>query len=190
MIRRLPLCLAALALAAGCATRTDRDPASVAKAYAAAGHWPEAAREIELAVRANPPERCGIAGPRDLECVAEVAGLLRTAARIQAQAGDVQRAVDHLETALQLSPGDPATWIQLAELENERQNVQDAYVAYRRAAELAPDDIRAVSGLALTADSLGFDREAETAYGRWAELERARDDERQGVEAPPAGPAR
>jgi hypothetical protein len=29
-----------------------------------------------------------------------------------------------------------------------------------------------VSGLALTADSLGFDDEARAAYTRWAELER------------------
>jgi len=48
-------------------------------------------------------------------------------------------------------------------------------VAYRRAAELAPDDIRAVSGLALTADTLGFEDEARVAYARWAELERELD---------------
>jgi Flp pilus assembly protein TadD len=46
-------------------------------------------------------------------------------------------------------------------------------VAYRRASELAPDDVRAVSGLALAADSLGFEDEARAAYARWSELERA-----------------
>jgi Flp pilus assembly protein TadD len=48
-------------------------------------------------------------------------------------------------------------------------------VAYRRAAEIAPDDVRAVSGLALTADTLGFEEEARVAYARWAELERELD---------------
>ena len=79
--------------------------------------------------------------------------------------------------AIRLSPRNPESWIALGEIENGRQNVPDAYVAYRRAAELAPGDIRAVSGLALAADSLGFDEEAEGAYARWAELEREQDGE-------------
>ncbi|MBW1684523.1 MAG: tetratricopeptide repeat protein [Deltaproteobacteria bacterium] len=99
----------------------------------------------------------------------------RQAAHIQARAGRAPKAIGHLETAIQLAPSDADVWIQLAGLENGRENTADAYVAYRRAAELAPDDIRAVSGLALTADTLGFEDEARVAYARWAELERELD---------------
>ena len=149
--------LLGFALAAGCAPPPRGDPAAVATAYAAAGRYPEAAREIEIAVRAS---------PRD-------AALRRQAAQIQAQAGDLARAVGHLEVvAVELSPSGAAAWIELGEIEQQRDNPEDAYVAFRRATELAPADIRAVSGLALTADSLGFEEEAEAAYATWAELER------------------
>jgi Flp pilus assembly protein TadD len=154
-----------LACAAGCASPLQRDPGDVADAYVAAGRYREAAREIELAVRAR---------PRD-------PSLRRRAAQIQAQAGDLARAVGHLELVIfDLAPSDAEAWIELAEIEKQRDerdgpggpHLADAYVAFRRAAELAPDDIRAVSGLALTADSLGFEEEAEAAYAAWAELER------------------
>lgn len=159
------LALAALtALTVGCASPTPRDPGALAETYAAQGRWPEAAREIELAVRAN---------PEDLE-------LRRRAAVIHAKAGNVEKGIAHLEMAIQISPGDPEAWIRLGELEKVRSNVADAYVAYRRASELAPEDIRAVSGLALAADSLGFEAEAEQAYARWAELE-----QQQGVDEVP-----
>jgi cytochrome c-type biogenesis protein CcmH/NrfG len=62
-------------------------------------------------------------------------------------------------------------WLELGDLETRRDNAADAYVAYRRASELAPDEIRAVAGLALAAERLGFDAEAEAAYARWATLE-------------------
>ena len=160
MVRRLlPLALA-LALFAGCGSAPPlRDSAQVAAAYAEAGRYAEAAREIELAVRARP----------------EDATLRRQAAAIQADAGDLARAVDHLETAIRLAPSDPEGWIALGELENRRHNPPDAYVAFRRAAKLAPKDVRAVSGLAIAADSLGFDDEADLAYARWAALEREAD---------------
>lgn len=150
----VPVCLALL-LALACAAPTGTNPGAVAATYAAAGRWDAAAREIDLAVRAH---------PRDVE-------LRRQAAHIYAQAGNPDRAVAHLETAIELAPHNPATWLDLGEIERGRENVPDAYVAYRRASELAPDDIRAVSGLALTADSLGFRDEARGAYARWAELE-------------------
>ncbi len=159
----LPRGAAGLALAAcvlgGCATSPDEpDPGAVAAAYAAAGRHQEAAREIEVAVRAR---------PRDL-------ALRQQAATIQVDAGNPDRAVAHLETAIELAPAEAETWIQLAELERSRENMTDAYVAYRRAAELAPDDIRAVSGLALTAEVLHFDEEARAAYDRWSVLEQRR----------------
>ena len=75
--------------------------------------------------------------------------------------------------AIQLAPEDGATWVDLGDLQRDSDNVSDAYVAYRRAAKLEPNDLRAVSGLAKTAESLGFRDEAKTAYGHWAELERA-----------------
>ena len=154
MLRRL-LALA-LAATAGCGSAPPlRDAASIATAYAEAGRYAEAAREVELAVRARP----------------EDAPLRRQAAGIQAEAGDLARAIDHLETAIRLEPSNPEGWIALGELENRRHNPPDAYVAFRRAAALAPQDVRAVSGLAISADSLGFDEEAELAYARWAALE-------------------
>ncbi len=152
---RPALALLALCLAACAGTPEESDPGAVAAAYAAAGRYQEAAREIEVAVRAQ---------PRDL-------ALRRQAAEIQSGAGQPDRAVAHLETAIELAPGDADTWIQLGRLERDRENFPDAYVAYRKAAELAPDDIRAVSGLALTAEVLHFDDEARAAYRRWSELE-------------------
>ncbi len=162
MLRRLlPLALA-LAAGSGCASvAPPRDAAGIARAYAEAGRYAEAAREMELAVRARP----------------EDAVLRRQAAGIQAGAGDLTRAVDHLEVSIRLAPSDPEGWIALGELEMQRRNPPDAYVAFRRAASLAPEDVRAVSGLAIAADSLGFDEEADLAYARWAALERERDSE-------------
>jgi Flp pilus assembly protein TadD len=146
----------ALVAVVACAAPAPRGPGAVAAEYAAQGRWPEASREIELAVRRE---------PRNPE-------LRRQAAEIYREAEEPSEAIRHLEAALQLAPGDPEIWIELGDLEKGRENIQDAYVAYRRAAELAPDDLRAVSGLALTADSLGFEDEAEEAYERWTELER------------------
>lgn len=161
--------LAAL-LAVACASPPPRDPGALAAAYAAAGRHEEAAQEIDLAVRSH---------PRDVS-------LRLRAARIHADAGQVDRAVDHLELVVsQLAPRETEAWVQLADLERRRGNLTDAYVAYRRAAELAPDDIRAVSGLALTADSLGFEDEARKAYARWQELEHEHD-----VNGPPPAQGR
>jgi len=76
-----------------------------------------------------------------------------------------------LDRALQRDPDDPELSIRIGELELERGHTADAYVAFRRAAGLAPDDVRAVRGLALAADALGFDDEARAAYARWEALE-------------------
>lgn len=149
-----------LGLALGCQSQAPADPGAVAAAYAAAGRYADAAHEADLALRSH---------PRDV-------ALRRRAAEYHAQAGQLERAIDHLERIVnQLAPQNAGAWVQLADLERKRENITDAYVAYRRAAELAPDDIRAVSGLALTADSLGFDEEAREAYARWAELEQGYD---------------
>lgn len=138
-----------------CAGPRTRDPALPAETYLDAGRLGEAAREIELAVRAHPDD------PE----------LRQTAARINAQAGYLDRAVGHLETALEKAPQDPETSILLGEIEQRRDKPGEAYVAFRRAAQLAPDDPRAVGGLALTAEALGFDKEASDAYATWAELD-------------------
>jgi Flp pilus assembly protein TadD len=112
---------------------------------------------VDLAVRAH---------PRNVK-------LRQQAAWIHERAGNTARAVGHLEEAIKLTPTDPEIWIALGNIETRRDNTADAYVAYRRAAELAPDEIRAVAGLALAADHLGFEEEAEAAYARWAALEEA-----------------
>ncbi len=129
-------------------------PGDIAAAYQSAGRLQEASREIELAIRVR---------PRDLS-------LRRQAARIYIEADRSDRAIEHLESAIQLAPRDGALWIDLAEIERDRENIADAYVAYRRASALAPTDLRAVSGLALSAENLGFSEEASAAYARWAEL--------------------
>jgi Flp pilus assembly protein TadD len=133
----------------------------MARTYLEAGRHEDAIREITIAVRAR---------PRD-------PALRMEAARISAEAGDVDRAIQHLEVALSIAPRDAEVSIVLGELERDRDNLPDAYVAFRRATELAPDDVRAVSGLALSAEALGFEREASAAYAQWAQLEK---------DAPPA----
>lgn len=149
-----------LVLQAGCANPFARNLGAVADAYATAGRHDEAVREIELAVRTHPRNPA----------------LREQAARIHAQGGDLVRAIGHLEVvAVDLNPDDAGVWIALGELETRRANIADAYVAYRRAAQLAPEEVRAVSGLALAADSLGFDDEAEAAYASWARLEQAQE---------------
>lgn len=142
---------------AGCRTpAAEADPAALARVYREAGRFDEAGRELELAIRQRPQDPA----------------LRVRAADVLAEAGDLERAIGHLEVALRAAPGDPEISIRLGELERRRENVPDAYVAFRRAAELAPQDLRAVSGLALAAESLGFREEADRAYARWAEIER------------------
>jgi cytochrome c-type biogenesis protein CcmH/NrfG len=65
------------------------------------------------------------------------------------------------------------TSILLGEIEQQREKPGEAYVAFRRAAQLAPEDPRAVGGLALSAEALGFDKEASDAFATWAELDAA-----------------
>jgi Flp pilus assembly protein TadD len=133
---------------------TSPAPGDIAAAYQSVGRLQEASREIELAVRVR---------PRDIS-------LRRQAARIYIDADRADRAVKHLEAAIQLAPRDGALWIDLAEIERDRENIANAYVAFRRASALAPTDVRAISGLALSAESLGFSEEASVAYAKWAEL--------------------
>jgi cytochrome c-type biogenesis protein CcmH/NrfG len=151
---RLPALLL-LASTVGCIHPGPPDPGAVAAAYAQAGQYREAAREIDIAVRSHPHS----------------VALRRQAATIHDKAGNPTSAVGHLEAALQMTPSDEGVWLELGDLETRRDNAADAYVAYRRASELAPDEIRAVAGLALAAERLGFDAEAEAAYARWATLE-------------------
>ena len=131
-------------------------PGDIAATYTKVGRLDEASREIEVAVRTHP----------------EDVSLRRQAARIYTQTGHTDRAIGHLESAIQLAPRDESLWIELADLELDRKNVADAYVAYRAAAKLEPTNLRAVSGLAITAEDLGFTEESRAARARRAELER------------------
>jgi len=128
---------------------------SVAQVYLEAGRFQDAAREAELQIRRDPQD------PQ----------LRLIAARAHQGLGNTERAIEHVEVALDLAPGDPEVSILLGELEQGRENLADAYVAFRRASKLAPDEIRAWSGLALSAEALGFEEEAARAYERWAQLE-------------------
>jgi Flp pilus assembly protein TadD len=143
-----------LGLLMACASPPPRAPGDIAAAYLSAGRLPEATREIERAI---------LVRPRDVS-------LRRQAARIYVEASRADRAVEHLEAAIQLTPQDGGLWIDLGEIERDRENIADAYVAFRRASALAPTDVRAVSGLAVSAENLGFSEEASEAYARWAEL--------------------
>jgi tetratricopeptide (TPR) repeat protein len=152
-------CSAAIVLsfALACASSPGSPlPGDIAATYAAAGRLDEASREIEVAIRMH---------PRDVS-------LRRQAARIYTQAGHTDRAIGHLESAIERTPRDESLWIRLADLELDRENVADAYVAYRTAAKLEPTDLRAVSGLAITAEGLGFAEESRAALARRKELER------------------
>ncbi len=131
-------------------------PGAIAATYTNEGRLDEASREIELAVRSHP----------------EDVSLRRQAAQIHAQTGRVDRAIGHLESAIQLTPRDESLWIELADLEFDRKNVADAYVAYRAAAKLEPTNLRALSGLETTAAELGFSDESRAARARRTELER------------------
>jgi tetratricopeptide (TPR) repeat protein len=157
-MHRFALSIISLGFLFACAApRTSSPPGDIAAAYQSAGRLQEASREIELAVRVR---------PRDIS-------LRRQAAQIYIDADDSNRAIQHLETAIQLTPRDGTLWLELAEIERDRQNIADAYVAFRRASSLAPTDIRAVSGLALSAENLGFVEEASDAFARWAELKQS-----------------
>ena len=154
--------LLALALALGCASPTRQEQPEIAAVYLEAGRYEDAAREAEIALRRRPDD----------------VALRKLAARAHQGLGDVDRAIAHLEMAFDQAPADPEISVALGELEQQRENLPDAYVAFRRATELAPGDIRAWSGLALAAEALGFENEAVDAYARWAELER----QEQGLE--------
>ena len=159
---RVPFLLAAWLL--GCAIHSPTDDLrDLARTHAEAGRQAEARLAIEEAVRLAPDD----------------VRLRREAARIAGDGGDADLALAHLELALGHAPNDASLWIHMAELERERENFADAYVAYRRASELAPKDLRAVSGLALVADQLGFEEEAREAYARWNELTRAAEERRE-----------
>ena len=148
---------AAVYLGSACATpNPTRDLRDRARTNAASGNYTEAAAAIEQAVELSPNDP----------------SLRREAAQFATRAGNNDRALAHLEAALRSKDDDPSLWTDVAELERDRQNYADAYVAFRRAAELDPEDVRAVSGLALIADHLGFEEEARDAYTRWNELER------------------
>jgi tetratricopeptide (TPR) repeat protein len=136
------------------------EPQSVAEAYLEAGRYVDAAREAEAAVRRDPD---------DIE-------LRMLAAEAHKGAGSHERAIDHLEEALEVAPSEPEISILLGQIEQDRENLEDAYVSFRRATQLAPGELRAWSGLALSAEALGFEEEAAQAYAEWARLE-----EEQGV---------
>ena len=155
-MQRVGILIIGLCFVFACAgPSTSPAPGDIAAAYQSAGRLQEASREIELAIRVR---------PRDI-------ALRRQAAQIYIEADRADRAIEHLESAIQLAPRDGALWIDLAEIERAREDTADAYVAYRRASALAPTDLRAISGLALTAENLGFSEEASAAYAKWAELE-------------------
>lgn len=148
---------AAAALALACAATAPRTSHDVATAYLEAGRYADAVRESERLVRIQ---------PRDLT-------LRLLAAEANEGAGDLDRALLHLEMAEEIAPADGRAAVRIGSLEQRRGRIDDAYVAFRRATMLAPEDQRGWRGLALSAEALGFEAEAEKAYARWAELERS-----------------
>ena len=155
VLPQLPVLLLACLGLQACLGPAERDPAAIARTYVEARRFAEAAREIEIAVRQQPD---------DTE-------LRMTAAEIHAAAEQLQQAIEHLEAVHSRQPSHLAATILLGELEQRRGNPADAYVAFRRAARQDPENVRAVSGLALSAEALGFEAEANEAYERWEALE-------------------
>lgn len=153
-LRRVACAALALGLTVACAS-PPAERSSVAEAYLEAGRYVDAAREADAAVRRQPDD----------------VGLRLLAAEAHYGASSHERAIDHLEEAIEVAPGDPEIFVLLGEIEQSRENVEDAYVAFRRATQLDPDDIRGWSGLALSAEALGFEAEAADAYEEWAALE-------------------
>jgi tetratricopeptide (TPR) repeat protein len=158
MLSRISLIFGLLASIACAGPPAAPPPGDIAAKYAEMGSFDEAAREIDLAVRARPDDLT----------------LRRQAARLHHRAGNTGKAIAHLEAALRVAPDDGTIWLELADREQDRMNVADAYVAYRRASALEPNDLRAVSGLASSASELGFTDEAQAASERLAQLERKR----------------
>jgi len=155
-LRRVSVLSGLLALAAlACAGGNYGGPHGVTEIYLEAGRYQDAAIEAEKELKRYP----------------EDVTLRKLAARAHAGAGNLHRAIEQLDLALDLAPSDPEISVLLGELEQRRGNLSDAYVAFRRASQLDPDEVRAWSGLALSAEALGFEAEAQTAYARWAELE-------------------
>lgn len=152
----LALALAAALVACASSSKGPAGPEQLAVTYLEAKRYQDALRESEKLVRLQ---------PRNLE-------YRLLAARANEGAGDDARALAHLEMAQEIAPADAEATIRIGELEQRRKNPDDAYVAFRRATSLAPDDLRAWRGLALTAEALGFTAEAERAYARWAQLEK------------------
>ena len=150
-----PIAMAAALCA--CETPKPVGPDQLAVTYLEAGRYADAQRESEKLVRIQ---------PRNVE-------FRLLAARANEGAGDTRRALSHLEMAEEIAPSNPEPTILIGELEQRLQQTDDAYVAFRRATTLAPNDLRAWRGLALTAEALGFDAEAEKAYARWAQIEKA-----------------
>ena len=121
----LLLCVSGVSLV-GCQSPGANASQNVALVYLDAGRYQDAAREAEQAIRRQPDD------PK----------LRLIAARAHAGLGNTQRAIEHLEVALDLSPSDPEVSLLLGELEQSQENLPDAYVAFRRATTLAPDEFR------------------------------------------------
>jgi tetratricopeptide (TPR) repeat protein len=160
LVIRTPRLAAPVALVAAlvaCASPKPVGPDQIALAYLDAGRYEDAQREAEKLVQIQ---------PHNVE-------FRLLAARANEKAGDTARALSQLEMAQELAPEDAEPNIRIGELEQRLGRTDDAYVAFRRATTQAPDDLRAWRGLALTAEALGFDAEAEHAYARWAQIEKA-----------------
>jgi tetratricopeptide (TPR) repeat protein len=156
-LRRVAAAALVAALAACASTQQPNGVDRLARTYLDAGRYDDAVRESERLVRIQ---------PRDVD-------LRLLAARANEGAGDLPRALTHLEMAEEIAPENGEAAILIGELEQKRSRPDDAYVAFRRATALSPDDLRAWRGLALTAEALGFDAEAERAYARWAQIEKS-----------------
>jgi tetratricopeptide (TPR) repeat protein len=157
--RRVRLAVHAVALLLWACSSPPKQPAgpgALVETYLEQGNTLEAVRESERLVRANPKN----------------AELRLVAARANEAQGDLDRAMTHLGVAEELDPSSGEAVIRMGEIDQKRERMDDAYVSFRRAIRVAPNDVRAWKGMALTAEALGFDAEAEKAYTRWAELEK------------------
>ena len=108
--------LAVLAFFLGACASGYRGPQGVAEVYLEAGRPRDAAREAEKELRRYPQN----------------IPLRLIAAEAHAGAGNVDRAIEHLELALDAAPGDPGISILLGELEQRRGNLLGRQQPLRR----------------------------------------------------------
>jgi tetratricopeptide (TPR) repeat protein len=122
--------------------RTLEDAVSAARAAAGAGRFAEAQAAYERALAASP----------------ESAFLYRDLASVEMKLHAFDRALAHAQRSTDLDPQDVRAWIVLAEVREERGDVEEAAAAYTAARRLEPDNTEVAERLARVDERLASSR--------------------------------